>query len=618
MSVPWFIPPQQTGLSALADGFGQGFTQGRERLQERQGVETFGRYLDSMGAKSSLGALGQGSALPAPSGAVSAAPTASARVPLSVPQGERAGYIRQGLIQRGLPEHVADAFVLNFQDESGLNPDINEAKPLVPGSRGGYGLYQLTGPRRRMYEAFARDRGVDTSDIDAQLDFLKFELGGPEAKAAQSIMGSRDTATAAQAIVNNFLRPAPEHRQSRSARYASYTGSAPAAAPSATDETSGGTLAPPARQAMSPLPTFTPPAEAQQAFPDREIMLDLFRNPNTRPLAIEMARNFQTGTAPRETWSTIEREDGSIFQLNNLTGEYKRVVEGQGAPSYGFQNVGGTLVRTDPTSGSAMPVFQQEPEPGYALIPPEEARQLGLPPGVPFQRSPQGQISQIGGGGTTVNVGDQSGGSGAFYQNLDKANAEMFGTLLSSAPNAQTNLARVDRLEGMLGELGSGWQNNATLIAGNLGIDLGNASGVQAAQALINSMVPEQRAPGSGPMSDADLELFKQSLPRIINSPEGNRRIIETLRGISQYQLSQADIAGQVASRQITPEQGNEMLRTLPNPVAWLREAELPAPISAPLTEGGNIPTITSSEAYQALPSGAQYRAPDGSIRTKQ
>ncbi len=48
------------------------------------------------------------------------------------------------------------AFVMNFKDESGLDPGINEANPIVPGSRGGYGLYQLTGPRRKAYEAFAQ------------------------------------------------------------------------------------------------------------------------------------------------------------------------------------------------------------------------------------------------------------------------------------------------------------------------------------------------------------------------------------------------------------------------------------------------------------------------------
>lgn len=148
--------------------------------------------------------------------------------PASIPQTADAAMIRQGLVDRGLPSHVADAFVVNFKDESGLNPGINEANPVVPGSRGGFGLYQLTGPRRTAYESFAAQRGVDPSDVDAQLDFLKYELDGPEAKAAQSILSAPDTATAAQAIVNNFLRPAPENRERRAASYARLGNQAPA------------------------------------------------------------------------------------------------------------------------------------------------------------------------------------------------------------------------------------------------------------------------------------------------------------------------------------------------------------------------------------------------------
>lgn len=168
---------------------------------------------------SMLGGLGLGGGAGFPSPVASGASPTSAvatGTPVSVPS---APEIRQGLIDRGLQPHIADAFILNFQDESGLNPAINEQNPIVPGSRGGYGLYQLTGPRRREYEAFAAQRGMPVDSADAQLDFLMNELQGSEARAAESILSAPDTATAAQAIVNNFLRPAPEHRQARAERY---------------------------------------------------------------------------------------------------------------------------------------------------------------------------------------------------------------------------------------------------------------------------------------------------------------------------------------------------------------------------------------------------------------
>lgn len=132
--------------------------------------------------------------------------------------------IRQGLIERGLPEHVADGFIMNFTDESNLDPGINERNPIVPGSRGGFGLAQWTGPRRKELEAFAAERGAPVDDLNTQLDFLMTELEGPERAAAQAILSTQNAGDAGAAIVNKFLRPAEEHRARRVAEYTGGTG----------------------------------------------------------------------------------------------------------------------------------------------------------------------------------------------------------------------------------------------------------------------------------------------------------------------------------------------------------------------------------------------------------
>lgn len=205
------------------EGAYSGWTEGRANRAESEGRADLENKWNAYDWNSAFGGS------PATSTAMATAPApdyASARVAqahnaggATVPTGERAEYIRQGLLNRGLPGHVADAFLMNFQDESGLNPGINEVAPLVPGSRGGYGLYQLTGPRRREYEAFAADRGSPLDDIDAQLDFLMREGSGSERAAFERILAAPDTGTAASEIVNRFLRPAQAHRESRSARY---------------------------------------------------------------------------------------------------------------------------------------------------------------------------------------------------------------------------------------------------------------------------------------------------------------------------------------------------------------------------------------------------------------
>ena len=69
-------------------------------------------------------------------------------------------------------------------------------------------------------------------------------------------------------------------------------------------------------------------------------------------------------------------------------------------------------------------------------------------------------------------------------------------------------------------------------------------------------------------MSDADLALFKRSLPRLINQPGGNKTIIETIRGITEYEIQAGEIADAVADRAITPVEGRKALRALQNPLA--------------------------------------------------
>ncbi|QAX31316.1 phage tail tip lysozyme [Leisingera sp. NJS204] len=187
------------GLAAIGKGLLLRSVNRKADEQEQEGRQQFGSAFQQILSG------GYGGPLPSPG--------------RPAPSGETADTIRQGLTARGLPDHIADAFVLNFDDESGLNPGINEQAPTVPGSRGGFGLAQWTGPRREQLEAFASQRGAQVSNMDTQLDFLVHELQGSEADAAQAIFSAQDTGTAADAIVRRFLRPAEDHMERRSARY---------------------------------------------------------------------------------------------------------------------------------------------------------------------------------------------------------------------------------------------------------------------------------------------------------------------------------------------------------------------------------------------------------------
>lgn len=130
-------------------------------------------------------------------------------VTASEPKADIASRLKQDL-QRdfGLNDVQAAAFVGNLAHESGGFKSLQEIKPLIPGSRGGYGYAQWTGPRRRQFEGWTAEQGLDPSSYDANYGFLKHELSNtPEGRVLNSLRQANDPAAATQIVSDQFLRP---------------------------------------------------------------------------------------------------------------------------------------------------------------------------------------------------------------------------------------------------------------------------------------------------------------------------------------------------------------------------------------------------------------------------
>jgi len=198
-------------------------------------------------------------------------------------------------------------------------------------------------------------------------------------------------------------------------------------------------------------------------------------------------------------------------------------------------------------------------------------------------------ITKVGGAPqVVVNSGDK--GANKFAE-LD---AKTLVDVASTGMQAQRSLGQLSRLESLLEGVPTGAQGALKLLAGNFGIKTEGLDDLQAAQALINSLVPQQRPAGSGPMSDADLELFKQSLPRIINSPNGNQIILETMRGVAQYDKMGADIVQRYRNNEITQAQAFAELGTRPDPFAGLN-------LGAPAQQGGGMTPEDAAKLLEGL-----------------
>ena len=169
-------------------------------------------------------------------------------------------------------------------------------------------------------------------------------------------------------------------------------------------------------------------------------------------------------------------------------------------------------------------------------------------------------------------------GDKKFGEKFAELDAAALAKVAGVGATASRSLAQIGRLEALLNNIDSGMGASVKEFAGNFGIQTEGLDDIQAANALISALVPAQRPPGSGPMSDADLELFKRSLPRIINSPGGNQIIINTMRGLAEYDAEGGRIVQRLRKGEITQAQAFDLLNNRPDPFAAFKAPAASAP----------------------------------------
>lgn len=169
---------------------------------------------------------------------------------------------------------------------------------------------------------------------------------------------------------------------------------------------------------------------------------------------------------------------------------------------------------------------------------------------------------------------NQSASDGKFAEEAGKNNASMFKSLAEDGFNARGDIDNIEAMSGALSNTPGGFSNIVINTANQWGLgDMvsNNASSVQLAAAMINKLVPQQRPPGSGAMSDADLELFKQSLPQLQGTAEGNAMIVDTMRGLAAYKRDMGTIAQRAMAGEITQSEALQSMRELPDPLAGFK-----------------------------------------------
>lgn len=172
--------------------------------------------------------------------------------------------------------------------------------------------------------------------------------------------------------------------------------------------------------------------------------------------------------------------------------------------------------------------------------------------------------TKVGGGGINM-----PGELDPFTKKSMEKIAGDFSDMSKQGMSARTALGQVKMLDRLLSETETGFGAGLKQFAfDTFGIDVRDDAAI-AANAIISQLVPQQRPPGTGPMSDADLALFKNSLPSIASRPGGNQIIIETMKSIAQYQYDIGQIANKaLTNKDYTPEMAYADMAKLPDPLA--------------------------------------------------
>lgn len=127
----------------------------------------------------------------------------------------------------GLSSAQAAALVGNADYETGsfqFNQELG-SKEYLKGGRGGYGLMQFTGSRRKSYENFVAKNNLPIEDSKSGVAYVIYELTeGGEKKQLARLKAAKNVAEASDVVAKYYLRPRKEtanygERQARSQAY---------------------------------------------------------------------------------------------------------------------------------------------------------------------------------------------------------------------------------------------------------------------------------------------------------------------------------------------------------------------------------------------------------------
>lgn len=123
--------------------------------------------------------------------------------------------MKQFMVDFQCTKEDAAAVFGNAGHESTGFINMQEIAPTVAGSRGGYGWFQWTGPRRVAFESYCIRNGLKATSDDANYKWLFVELKGSERAAIPATKRAKTLRDKVVAFEMNYERAGIKHYDSR-------------------------------------------------------------------------------------------------------------------------------------------------------------------------------------------------------------------------------------------------------------------------------------------------------------------------------------------------------------------------------------------------------------------
>lgn len=616
-------------VSGLGDAFGSAYADARKQAQEEEAPTLISNLMNAYkggGAAvpaTGLGAPAGGTVAPAaPSSAPAALPSfaGGGAAPMRVPGsgGEIETRFVDALKSGGLTNPYGLAAMAAYASrESGYKPGnitgswSDPSESGQPGTSGG--ILSWRGDRfanMRRLTAGAKD------PVAAQATFALTE--SPELTLALQSAKSPEEANQLMARAWKFAgynRPGGEFaaRLGSTRDYLARLGGAATEAPAqvasaepdaanlpATGARPAGFVVPQGGEAAAAsaqaFPGF-PGAGATRMTPELQIALNAaWRNPQTRAMAGQIfGQLLKGGDTPWEMkdvngqTSWVNGRTGQIMPIgqakrntatvgNSLvdtaTGDVLFTAPDKDSSKFTYQAMPGVgmvaLHSTDPTQSRVI-IAGQQPRPLTA----EERQSYGIPEGTGAGMGPDGKPFGIGGARTQVNVDTK--GAGKFAEKANEHQAKRYGEIVDAADQSVRMRGDVETLAELGAQIstGRGAQVRLTLAqfaqAAGLenvaqGLTGGKLGEMDAFGAIADRLTPQMRVPGSGATSDMEMRIFRNAIPSLLKTPEGNKIVSDTFRGLLDYQAAAGEIAGRALRGEVDQAEADRALRALPGP----------------------------------------------------